>query len=53
MNPSKENDCHDTVGESCLQLSFCFHGCFETTYSLVFSVPRNSCAGLQYADCCR
>lgn len=24
MNPSKENDSHDTVGESCLQLSFFF-----------------------------
>ena len=52
MNPSKENDCHDTVGESCLQLSF-FYGCFQTAYCLVFFVPRNSCAGLQYADCCR
>ena len=29
MNPSKENECHDTVGESCLQLSFFFMVVFK------------------------
>lgn len=29
MNPSKENDCHDTVGESCLQLSLFFMVVFK------------------------
>lgn len=46
MNPSKENDCHDTIGETCLQLHFFFMDIFKLLI-LWFSLSQ----GILVLDC--